>query len=193
MGVHNLWDLLAPCGRRCSIDSLARKRLAVDASIWLIQFIKAMRDVETGEMLHNAPQLGLFRRLCKLLFLHVRPLLVFDGGAPLALALSTSPFSQPLNSQLSPLSPLSLPSPLSLHDISTVSACSPLREPSTPNTTHEHARGCPTSMDSARTRPGRVRQAPRPSRSGRWLGGASFGSGRSRRSSGRRNGSSSTR
>ena len=51
MGVHNLWDLLAPCGRRCSIDSLARKRLAVDASIWLIQFIKAMRDVETGEML----------------------------------------------------------------------------------------------------------------------------------------------
>ncbi|EOD32000.1 hypothetical protein EMIHUDRAFT_202520 [Emiliania huxleyi CCMP1516] len=70
MGVHNLWDLLAPCGRRCSIDSLARKRLAVDASIWLIQFIKAMRDVETGEMLHNAPQLGLFRRLCKLLFLH---------------------------------------------------------------------------------------------------------------------------
>ena len=193
MGVHNLWDLLAPCGRRCSIDSLARKRLAVDASIWLIQFIKAMRDVETGEMLHNAPQLGLFRRLCKLLFLHVRPLLVFDGGAPLALALSTISVLSTLSTLNSPLSLLSLPSPLSLHDIATVSARSPLREPSTPNTTHEHARGCPTSMDSARTRPGLARQAPRPSRSGRWLGGASFGSGRSRRSSGRRNGSSSTR
>jgi len=82
MGVKSLWDLLALCGRRCSVDALDRKRLAVDASIWLIQFIKAMRDSSTGEMMQNAPQLGLFRRLCKLLFLHVRPLLVFDGGTP---------------------------------------------------------------------------------------------------------------
>ena len=41
MGVTHLWDLLAPCGRRTSVDALVRKRLAVDASIWLIQFIKA--------------------------------------------------------------------------------------------------------------------------------------------------------
>eukprot|EP00966_Prymnesium_polylepis_P088764 2054166-Prymnesium_polylepis.1 len=81
MGVSKLWDLLAPCGRRCSVDALARKRLAVDASIWLIQFIKAMRD-ESGDMIANAPLLGLFRRLCKLLFLHVRPVLVFDGVTP---------------------------------------------------------------------------------------------------------------
>ena len=50
MGVSRLWDLIAPCGRRISLDVLSRKRLAVDASIWLIQFIKAMRD-EQGEML----------------------------------------------------------------------------------------------------------------------------------------------
>ena len=81
MGVTKLWDLLAPCGRRCSVDALARKRLAVDASIWLIQFIKAMRD-DSGEMIQNAPLLGLFRRLCKLLFLHVHPVLVFDGATP---------------------------------------------------------------------------------------------------------------
>ena len=81
MGVSRLWDLLAPCGRRVSLESLARKRLAVDASIWLIQFIKAMRD-DSGEMLHNAPVLGLFRRLCKLLFLHIYPVLVFDGATP---------------------------------------------------------------------------------------------------------------
>ena len=49
MGVSRLWDLLAPCGRRVSLDALARKRLVVDASIWLIQFIKAMRD-DSGEM-----------------------------------------------------------------------------------------------------------------------------------------------
>ena len=81
MGVTKLWDLLAPCGRRCSVDALARKTLAIDASIWLIQFIKAMRD-DSGEMIQNAPLLGLFRRLCKLLFLHVHPVLVFDGATP---------------------------------------------------------------------------------------------------------------
>ena len=78
---HGLWDVIAPCGRRTSVDALARKRLAVDASIWLIQFVKAMRD-DSGEMLRNAPLLGLFRRLCKLLFLHVQPVLVFDGVTP---------------------------------------------------------------------------------------------------------------
>ena len=81
MGVRSLWNLLAPCGRRTSVDALARKRLAIDASIWLIQFIKAMRD-DKGEMMRNAPLLGLFRRICKLIYLHVRPVLVFDGATP---------------------------------------------------------------------------------------------------------------
>lgn len=81
MGVTGLWDLLAPCARRISLDVLARKRLAVDASIWLIQFIKAMRD-DRGEMVPNAPVLGLFRRVCKLMFLHIKPVIVFDGTTP---------------------------------------------------------------------------------------------------------------
>ncbi|KAJ1624314.1 XPG N-terminal domain-containing protein [Pavlovales sp. CCMP2436] len=81
MGVTGLWDLLAPCTRRVSTESLARKRIAVDVSIWLIQFIKAMRD-DRGEMIRNAPLLGLFRRLCKLLYLHVKPVIVFDGKTP---------------------------------------------------------------------------------------------------------------
>ena len=81
MGVTHLWELLAPCGRRTSVDALARKRLAVDASIWLIQFVKAMRD-EKGEMVRHAPLLGLFRRLVKLLYLKVWPVLVFDGETP---------------------------------------------------------------------------------------------------------------
>ena len=82
MGVSGLWQLLAPCGRRTAVESLAHKRLAVDASIWLIQFMKAMRDERTGEMVHNAPLLGLFRRLCKLLALRIFPVLVFDGATP---------------------------------------------------------------------------------------------------------------
>ena len=82
MGVSGLWPMLSPAARRVSLDALARKKLAVDASIWLIQFVKAMRDATTGEMLHNAPLLGLFRRLCKLIYFHVHPLLVFDGVTP---------------------------------------------------------------------------------------------------------------
>ncbi|KAK4754775.1 hypothetical protein SAY87_008532 [Trapa incisa] len=81
MGVHGLWELLAPVGRRVSVETLAGKKLAIDASIWMIQFMKAMRD-DTGEMVKNAHLLGFFRRICKLLFLRTKPVFVFDGGTP---------------------------------------------------------------------------------------------------------------
>lgn len=81
MGVQGLWDLVSPVGRRVSVETLAGKRLAIDASIWMIQFIKAMRD-EQGEMVRNAHLLGFFRRICKLLFLRTKPVFVFDGGTP---------------------------------------------------------------------------------------------------------------
>ena len=38
--------------------------LLADASIWLHQFLKAMRD-EKGEVLKNAHLLGFFRRICR--------------------------------------------------------------------------------------------------------------------------------
>ncbi|GMP29190.1 hypothetical protein CsSME_00004405 [Camellia sinensis var. sinensis] len=81
MGVHGLWELLAPVGRRVSVETLAGKKLAIDASIWMIQFMKAMRD-DKGEMVKNAHILGFFRRICKLLFLRTKPVFVFDGGTP---------------------------------------------------------------------------------------------------------------
>lgn len=68
-------------GRRVSVETLAGKTLAVDASIWMVQFVKAMRD-EKGEMVRNAHLLGFFRRICKLLFLRTKPVFVFDGGTP---------------------------------------------------------------------------------------------------------------
>ncbi|KAK4283406.1 hypothetical protein QN277_000358 [Acacia crassicarpa] len=81
MGVKGLWELLAPVGRRVSVETLAGKKLAIDASIWMVQFMKAMRD-EKGEMVRNAHLLGFFRRICKLLFLRTKPVFVFDGGTP---------------------------------------------------------------------------------------------------------------
>jgi len=51
------------------------------ASIWLYQFLTAMRDKE-GNRLKNAHLLGFFRRICKLLFYNIKPVFVFDGGSP---------------------------------------------------------------------------------------------------------------
>ncbi|GMI68417.1 hypothetical protein HRI_000511000 [Hibiscus trionum] len=82
MGVHGLWELLAPVGRRVSVETLAGKKLAIDASIWMVQFMKAMRD-EKGEMVRNAHLLGFFRRICKLLYLKTKPVFVFDGATPI--------------------------------------------------------------------------------------------------------------
>ncbi len=87
MGVNNLWKLLEPCGRRVAIESLAYKVLAVDASIWLVQFVKAMRDDE-GKMIANAHIIGTFRRVVQLLMNRIVPIFVFDGATP-ALKLRT--------------------------------------------------------------------------------------------------------
>ncbi|GMH70259.1 hypothetical protein TrLO_g1618 [Triparma laevis f. longispina] len=81
MGVHNLWSLLLPISRRISIETLSNKVLAIDASIWLTQFIKAMRDSE-GNTTRNAHLLGSLRRILKLLFHHIQPIFVFDGATP---------------------------------------------------------------------------------------------------------------
>ncbi|EKX38233.1 ERCC5/XPG/Rad2 nucleotide excision repair [Guillardia theta CCMP2712] len=81
MGVHGLWELLGVTGRKVEVQALGSRRVAVDASIWIIQFIKAMRQSD-GSMQQNAHLLGMFRRICKLLFMKVKPVIVFDGVAP---------------------------------------------------------------------------------------------------------------
>lgn len=81
MGVHGLWELLSPVGHRVSNEHVRNKILAIDISIWLTQFVKAMRDAE-GAQVRNAHLLGVFRRCIKLLYLSVRPVLVFDGDTP---------------------------------------------------------------------------------------------------------------
>lgn len=87
MGVKGLWQLLLPSGRRISIETLQSKTLAIDASIWLIQFIKVNRfdpdnpekTIQTTPAVHI---IGFFRRICKLLYHGIKPVFVFDGMTP---------------------------------------------------------------------------------------------------------------
>ncbi|PWY94024.1 DNA excision repair protein Rad2 [Aspergillus sclerotioniger CBS 115572] len=81
MGVHGLWTVVQPCARPIKLEALNKKRLAVDASIWIYQFLKAVRDKE-GNALRNSHIVGFFRRICKLLYFGIKPVFVFDGGAP---------------------------------------------------------------------------------------------------------------
>lgn len=69
-------------GRRISIETLEGKILAIDASIWLTQFLQALKDPNTGSTLPAAHLVGFLRRLCKLRFHGIRPVLVFDGATP---------------------------------------------------------------------------------------------------------------
>ena len=73
--------MVAPTARPTQLATLNRKRLAVDASIWIYQFLKAVRDKE-GNALRNSHVVGFFRRICKLLYFGIKPVFVFDGGAP---------------------------------------------------------------------------------------------------------------
>ncbi len=81
MGVNGLWTVIQPCARPTNLATLNRKRLAVDASIWIYQFLKAVRDKE-GNALRSSHVVGFFRRICKLLWFGIQPVFVFDGGAP---------------------------------------------------------------------------------------------------------------
>ncbi|PKX95622.1 ssDNA endodeoxyribonuclease RAD2 [Aspergillus novofumigatus IBT 16806] len=73
--------VVQPCARPIKLETLNKKRLAVDASIWIYQFLKAVRDKE-GNALRNSHIVGFFRRICKLLYFGIKPVFVFDGGAP---------------------------------------------------------------------------------------------------------------
>ncbi|KAG6334646.1 hypothetical protein ID866_4442 [Astraeus odoratus] len=81
MGVKSLWSLLEPVGRPVPLENMEGRALAIDSSIWIYQFQATMRDKE-GRALMNAHVLGFLRRICKLLFYGIRPVFVFDGGAP---------------------------------------------------------------------------------------------------------------
>ena len=81
MGVNGLWKLLEPTAKQVQLNSLNKKALAIDASIWLYSFIKAMLDKQ-GNTIKGAHIIGFFRRICKLLHFGINPVFVFDGTPP---------------------------------------------------------------------------------------------------------------
>lgn len=81
MGVTGLWKLVEPCGQPVPVEMLENKILAVDISIWLHQVVKGFQD-NRGSALANSHLLGLFHRLCKLMYYRIKPVFVFDGKVP---------------------------------------------------------------------------------------------------------------
>ncbi|KAK6588302.1 hypothetical protein RS030_6746 [Cryptosporidium xiaoi] len=81
MGVKGLWDIVSPSGIRVKPESLEGQTLAIDASIWLKQFLIGIKDGE-GNIPRGAHLLGFFKRICKLLYYGISPVVVFDGAPP---------------------------------------------------------------------------------------------------------------
>lgn len=81
MGVHSFWDIVGPTAKPVQLETLEDKKMAIDASIWIYQFLKAIRD-NNGNSVKNSHINGFFRRICKLLYFGIKPVFVFDGGVP---------------------------------------------------------------------------------------------------------------
>ncbi len=76
-----MWSILEPVARTVQTDTLRGRRMAIDASIWLHQFVQAMRDSE-GNTRSDAHIRGFLSRILKLLFNKIKPVFVFDGTPP---------------------------------------------------------------------------------------------------------------
>jgi DNA excision repair protein ERCC-5 len=107
MGVIGLWRLLDATGKPVPLETLEGKVLAIgeslismdliadlplliyllllfhsDVSIWIHQVIQGYQDRQ-GNSIPNAHLIGLFNRICKLMYFKIKPIFVFDGGVPL--------------------------------------------------------------------------------------------------------------
>ena len=78
MGVKGLWLHLAPAARRVSLEDFEGKTLAIDVSIWAIQFMYTTQSTSNDYAILD----GFLRRICKLLFFGIKPVFVFDGKTP---------------------------------------------------------------------------------------------------------------
>ncbi|KAJ8680734.1 hypothetical protein QAD02_016521 [Eretmocerus hayati] len=82
MGVLGLWRLIDASGKPVPLETLEGKVLAIDISIWIHQVLQGYQD-RRGNAVPNAHLIGLFNRICKLMYFKIKPVFVFDGGVPL--------------------------------------------------------------------------------------------------------------
>ncbi|KAL4482547.1 hypothetical protein ABPG72_005790 [Tetrahymena utriculariae] len=82
MGVQGLWTLLSPAGRKLKVEALEGQRLAIDVSIWVIRMLYGFASRKMNSEFKNIHLVGIFKRLCRLLSLGIKPVFVFDGKAP---------------------------------------------------------------------------------------------------------------
>ena len=80
MGVKGLWQHLSPAARKISLETLENQTLAIDVSIWVIQFMNAANNRNSSIELHVID--GFLRRILKLLYFGIKPIFVFDGQTP---------------------------------------------------------------------------------------------------------------
>lgn len=91
MGIKGLWSLLEPFAEPASIDRWRGRRVAIDASVWIVQMRSvARRDtvLQTGSGMTEAETTrvleGFLGRILKLWWYDITPVFVFDGPAPAA-------------------------------------------------------------------------------------------------------------
>lgn len=83
MGVKGLWKVIERAGRPITPESLAGQRLAVDISIWIYQLVRALpSDASRDRGYSPLVLMGLVRRILRLLYFGIKPVMVFDGSAP---------------------------------------------------------------------------------------------------------------
>ena len=91
MGIKGLWTVLEPFAEPASIDRWRGRRVAIDASVWIVQMRSvARRDtvLQTGSGMTEAETTrvleGFLGRILKLWWYDITPVFVFDGPAPAA-------------------------------------------------------------------------------------------------------------
>ena len=81
MGVKGLWQHLAPAARKIELEALQGKVLAIDVSIWVIQFLQVLEGYSKASNEYMVID-GFLKRICKLLYFGIKPVFVFDGSTP---------------------------------------------------------------------------------------------------------------
>ncbi|KAH8741643.1 flap endonuclease 1 [Cryptosporidium ryanae] len=92
MGIKGLTKLLADNAPKCiqfqAINSLVGKKIAIDASMWIYQFLAAIREgSQWGNLTNSSGEStshinGMLSRTIRLLEAGIKPIFVFDGAPP---------------------------------------------------------------------------------------------------------------